>query len=248
MGGMGFIENNKALCMLSVLTTTHMLVEAQKAGVERFFYSSSACVYAAEHQTSPEVVALRRRTPTRPCPRTATAGRSCSASGCAATSRRTSASRPASPATTTSTGPTAPGTAAARRRPAAICRKVAQAKLSGDHRIEIWGDGEQTRSFMYIDDCLEGTLRHHGQRHHRAAQPRQRRARHDQPARRHRRGHRRRQARAQLQPRRAAGRARPQQRQHADPRSSSAGRRRSRLEDGLEQTYRWVYDQLAAQA
>src|ERR1044071_3495188 len=59
MGGMGFIENNKALCMLSVLTSTHMLVEAQKAGVDRFFYSSSACVYAAEHQTSPQVVPLK---------------------------------------------------------------------------------------------------------------------------------------------------------------------------------------------
>ncbi len=56
MGGMGFIENNKAACMLSVLTSTHMLLAARDAGVERYFYSSSACVYAAEHQTSPEVV------------------------------------------------------------------------------------------------------------------------------------------------------------------------------------------------
>src|SRR5690606_4613708 len=59
MGGMGFIENNKALCMLSVLTSTNVLVAARDAGVERFFYSSSACVYAAQHQTSPEVRPLR---------------------------------------------------------------------------------------------------------------------------------------------------------------------------------------------
>ncbi len=59
MGGMGFIENNKAACMLSVLTSTHVLQAAKDAGVERYFYSSSACVYAAEHQTSPDVVALR---------------------------------------------------------------------------------------------------------------------------------------------------------------------------------------------
>src|SRR5665213_3224159 len=59
MGGMGFIENNKALCMLTVLTSTHMLIAANDARVSRFFYSSSACVYAADKQTSPDVSALR---------------------------------------------------------------------------------------------------------------------------------------------------------------------------------------------
>ncbi len=59
MGGMGFIENNKALCMLSVLTNTHMLMAARDRGVERFFYSSSACVYNGEKQKSPDVIALK---------------------------------------------------------------------------------------------------------------------------------------------------------------------------------------------
>src|ERR1700749_2425775 len=59
MGGMGFIENNKALCMLSVLTNTHMLMAAREKGVERFFYASSACVYNGEKQTNPDVVALK---------------------------------------------------------------------------------------------------------------------------------------------------------------------------------------------
>ena len=59
MGGMGFIENNKAACMLSVLTSTHVLLAARDAGVGRYFYSSSACVYAAEHQISPDVIALK---------------------------------------------------------------------------------------------------------------------------------------------------------------------------------------------
>ena len=59
MGGMGFIENNKALCMLSVLTNTHMLIAAKDAGAKRFFYSSSACVYNGEKQTNPDVVALK---------------------------------------------------------------------------------------------------------------------------------------------------------------------------------------------
>ena len=59
MGGMGFIENNKALCMLSVLINTHLLMAARAAGVERFFYASSACVYAADKQTDPDVTALK---------------------------------------------------------------------------------------------------------------------------------------------------------------------------------------------
>src|SRR5256885_1945902 len=59
MGGMGFIENNKALCMLSVLTNTHLLTVARDVGVQRYFFSSSACVYAADKQTSPDLTALR---------------------------------------------------------------------------------------------------------------------------------------------------------------------------------------------
>src|SRR6266446_4338370 len=59
MGGMGFIENNKALCMLSVLINTHLVMAAIKSGVERYFYASSACVYAADKQTDPKVIALK---------------------------------------------------------------------------------------------------------------------------------------------------------------------------------------------
>jgi hypothetical protein len=121
-------------------------------------------------QSSPEVEPLAEPTPTRPCPRTATAGRSCSPSACAATSPRTSASRPGCAATTTSTGPDGTWDGGREKAPAAICRKVATAALTGDHRIEIWGDGQQTRSFTYIDDCLEGHAAADGQRRARAAQ------------------------------------------------------------------------------
>ena len=117
MGGMGFIETNKAECMLSVLINTHMLVAAKEAGTERFFYSSSACVYNGDKQTRRRRrPRSRKRTPTPPCRKTATAGRSCSASACAATSARITASPPAWRAITTSTGPKAPTTAGARRR------------------------------------------------------------------------------------------------------------------------------------
>jgi nucleoside-diphosphate-sugar epimerase len=93
---------------------------------------------------------------TLPCPRTDMAGRSCSASGCAATSLRTTASLPGSRVITTSTGPTVRTTVAEKRlRP--LCRKVITALMTCQRTIEIWGDGEQTRSFMYIDDCIYGT-------------------------------------------------------------------------------------------
>ena len=202
MGGMGFIENNKALCMLS-RADQHAPADGGEAtpASPRFFYASSACVYAADKQTSPDVTPLARgATPIRRCPRTATAGRSSSASGCAGTSARTSASRRGSRATTTSTARTARTTAAARRRRPRSAARSPRRSCRGEHEIEIWGDGEQTRSFMYIDDCVEGIERMMAQRRRRADQPRQQRDGHDQPARRHRRGHRRHQAEAPLQP------------------------------------------------
>ena len=115
MGGMGFIENNKALCMLSVLTSTHVLMAAREAGVDRFFYSSSACVYAADKQTDADVVPLREEDAYPALPEDATAGRSSSASGWPGTSGRTTVSLPESGVTTMSTVRTEPGRAAGRR-------------------------------------------------------------------------------------------------------------------------------------
>ena len=160
MGGMGFIEANKAACMLSVLINTHLLMAAQGRGRRAVLL----LLVGLRLQRRPPAGRRRDRaargaTPIRRCPRTATAGRSSSRSGCAGTSARTSASRRAWRGTTTSTGRTAPTTAGARRRPPRSAARSPQAKLAGEHEIEIWGDGEQTRSFMYIDDCLVGTTR-----------------------------------------------------------------------------------------
>lgn len=157
MGGMGFIENNKALCMLSVLINTHMLLAAKENGVARFFYASSACVYNADKQRAKPSCRCESPTPIRRCPRTAMAGRSSCRSACAITSPRTSASRRASCAITTSTDPFGTWDGGREKAPAAICRKVIHASRTGDLDIEIWGDGKQTCSFMYIDDCLKGT-------------------------------------------------------------------------------------------
>ena len=159
MGGMGFIENNKALCMLSVLTSTHMLVEAQKAGVDRFFYSSSACVYAAEHQTSPEVVPLKEEHAYPAMPEDGYGWEKLFSERMARHFEEDYGLKTRVARYHNIYGPEGTWEGGREKAPAAISRKVAQAVQSGDHRIEIWGDGEQTRSFTYIDDCLEGTLR-----------------------------------------------------------------------------------------
>jgi GDP-D-mannose 3', 5'-epimerase len=159
MGGMGFIESNKALCMLSVLVSTHMLVAARESGVDRFFYASSACVYAAEKQDTPAVEPLREADAYPAMPEDGYgweklfSERMCRhfAEDFGIATRVARYHNVYGPHGTWDGG--------REKAPAAICRKVAIAELTGDHRIEIWGDGEQTRSFTFIDDCLEGTLR-----------------------------------------------------------------------------------------
>jgi GDP-D-mannose 3',5'-epimerase len=157
MGGMGFIETHKAACMLSVLTSTHVLLASRDAGVERYFYSSSACVYAAEYQTNPNVTALREEDAYPAMPEDGYGWEKLfSERMCRHFSEDfgllTRVARYHNVY-----GPSGTYDGGREKAPAAVCRKVAQAKLSGDHQIEIWGDGEQTRSFMYIDDCVFGT-------------------------------------------------------------------------------------------
>jgi GDP-D-mannose 3',5'-epimerase len=157
MGGMGFIENHKAACMLSVLTSTHMLVAARDADVSRFFYSSSACVYAAEHQTDPDVTALKESDAYPAMPEDGYGWEKLF------TERMCRHFREDFGLTTRVAryhnvyGPDGTYEGGREKAPAAICRKIAIAKLTGAHEIEIWGDGEQTRSFMYIDDCVKGS-------------------------------------------------------------------------------------------
>ena len=157
MGGMGFIENNKALCMLSVLTNTHMLIAAKEQGAKRFFFSSSACVYNGEKQTSPDVVPLKESDAYPALPEDGYgweklfSERMCrhfeEDFGLVARVARYH----------NVYGPHGTWTGGREKAPAGMCRKVIEAKLTGRHEINIWGDGHQTRSFMYIDDCVEGT-------------------------------------------------------------------------------------------
>ena len=157
MGGMGFIENNRALCMLSVLINTHLLMAARKSDIQRFFYASSACVYAADKQTSPEVIALKETDAYPAMPEDGYGWEKLFSERMCRHFREDFGLATRVARHHNVYGPHGTYDGGREKAPAAICRKVIQAKLSGRHEIEIWGDGHQTRSFMYIDDCLKGT-------------------------------------------------------------------------------------------
>jgi GDP-D-mannose 3', 5'-epimerase len=157
MGGMGFIENNKALCMLSVLTNTHMLMAAREKGVERFFYSSSACVYNGEKQKNPNVIALKEEDAYPGLPEDGYGWEKLFSERMCRHFEEDFGLQCRVARYHNVYGPLGTWTGGREKAPAAICRKVIEAKASGKHEIEIWGDGKQTRSFMYIDDCTLGT-------------------------------------------------------------------------------------------
>lgn len=157
MGGMGFIENNRALCMLSVMINTHLLLAAQKFSVDRFFYASSACVYAADKQTSEDVIALKEADAYPAMPEDGYGWEKLFSERMCRHFREDFGIVTRVARYHNVYGPHGTFDGGREKAPAAICRKVIQAKLSGKREIEIWGDGNQTRSFMYIDDCLKGT-------------------------------------------------------------------------------------------
>ncbi len=156
MGGMGFIESHKALCMLSVLINTHMLMAAREAGCRRFFFASSACVYAAEKQTSAEVTALKESDAYPAMPEDGYGWEKLFSERMCRHFSEDFGLDTRIARFHNVYGPLGTYDGGREKAPAAVCRKVSEAKLSGRHEIEIWGDGEQTRSFTYIDDCIAG--------------------------------------------------------------------------------------------
>lgn len=157
MGGMGFIETNKALCMLSVLINTHLLNAARDLGVERYFFASSACVYAADKQTSPTVTPLREEDAYPAMPEDGYGWEKLFSERMCRHFTEDFGLETRVARYHNVYGPHGTYDGGREKAPAAVCRKVAEAKLFGGSEIEVWGDGEQTRSFMYIDDCLHGT-------------------------------------------------------------------------------------------
>jgi GDP-D-mannose 3', 5'-epimerase len=156
MGGMGFIEHFRVECLRSILVNTHLTEASWRAGVKRYFFSSSACAYNTELQKSPHVIALKE---SDAYPAMAERGygweKLISEMFCeeywAERGLETHIAR-----FHNIYGPNGTWFGGREKAPAAMCRKVLEAQDSGDLRIEIWGDGEQTRSFCYIDDCLHG--------------------------------------------------------------------------------------------
>jgi nucleoside-diphosphate-sugar epimerase len=156
MGGMGFIENNKALCMLSVLINTHLLIAARMEGVQRFFFASSACVYNAEKQISPNVIPLKEEDAYPAMPEDGYGWEKLFSERMCRHFEEDFGLECRVARFHNVYGPHGTFDGGREKAPAAICRKVIHAKATGRNEIEIWGDGHQTRSFTYIDDCLTG--------------------------------------------------------------------------------------------
>ncbi len=156
MGGMGFIEKNKALCMLSVLINTHMLQASQKHGVRKYFYSSSACVYNGDKQRDPNNPGLKEEDA---YPALAEDGYGWEKLFSERMCRHFAEDYRMYVRVArfhNVYGPNGTWDGGREKAPAAICRKVIEAKTGGSKEITIWGTGHQTRSFMYIDDCVSG--------------------------------------------------------------------------------------------
>ena len=158
MGGMGFIETHKAECMLSVLINTHMLMAARDAKVDRFFFSSSACVYAADKQVDADVTALKEADAYPAMPEDGYGWEKLFSERMCRHFREDFGLETRVARYHNVYGVEGTYDGGREKAPAALSRKIAEAVLTGKHEIEIWGDGEQTRSFMYVDDCVKGTM------------------------------------------------------------------------------------------
>ena len=157
MGGMGFIENNKAECMLSVLINTNLLRACLINKVKKYFFSSSACVYNASKQNKTFIPGLKE---TDAYPADPEDGYGWEKLFSERMCRHFSEDFGLETRVVryhNVYGPLGTFDGGREKAPAAICRKIANAKINKLDEIEIWGDGEQTRSFMYISDCITGT-------------------------------------------------------------------------------------------
>lgn len=158
MGGMGYIEAHRARCMISVLINTNLLCAAKEAGIDRFFFSSSACVYNVDKQRAADVTPLKEEDAYPAMPEDGYGWEKLFSERMCRHFREDFGVQTRVARYHNVYGPHGTWFGGREKAPAALCRKIAEAKLSGKHEIEIWGDGGQTRTFMYIDDCVFGTL------------------------------------------------------------------------------------------
>jgi GDP-D-mannose 3',5'-epimerase len=160
MGGMGFISSHHAQILHNnILISTHTLESARENGVRRYLYTSSACVYPEYRQVDVNVEPLREEHAYPAAPQDAYGWEKLVTERLCAHYREDYGMETRTVRFHNIFGPLGTWKDGREKAPAALCRKMAVAKLTGDPEIEIWGDGEQTRSFCYIDDCVEGIFR-----------------------------------------------------------------------------------------
>jgi nucleoside-diphosphate-sugar epimerase len=157
MGGMGFIELHKAECMLSVLINTNLLQAAKSEGTERFFYASSACVYAADKQETPDVPALKESDAYPAMPEDGYGWEKLFSERMVRHFQEDYGLQGRIARYHNVYGPEGTWQGGREKAPAALARKVALATIYNNPVIDIWGDGEQTRSFTYISDAIYGS-------------------------------------------------------------------------------------------
>ena len=158
MGGMGFIENNKALCMLSVLVNTHMLMACKKFKVKKYFFSSSACAYNKDLQDQPTISGLKETDAYPANPEDGYGWEKLFSERMCRHFLEDYGLDVKVARYHNIYGPNGTYDGGREKAPAALCRKIINSIIENQNSIDVWGDGYQTRSFLYIDDCIEATL------------------------------------------------------------------------------------------
>ena len=159
MGGIGFIENNKAECMLSVLINTHLLKACLKNKVKKYFFSSSACAYNTDLQKDPNIQGLKEEDAYPAMPEDGYGWEKLFSERMCRHFTEDFKLETRVARFHNIYGPYGTFDGGREKAPAALCRKVIEAKIHNKKNIEVWGDGNQTRSFLYIDDCIDAILK-----------------------------------------------------------------------------------------
>ena len=159
MGGMGFIENNKALCMLSVLVNTHMLLACKEFKIKKYFFSSSACAYNKDLQNDTSIIGLKEADAYPANPEDGYGWEKLFSERMCRHFLEDYGLDVKVARYHNIFGPNGTYDGGREKAPAALCRKIINSIINGEDKIDVWGDGKQTRSFLYIDDCVEATLK-----------------------------------------------------------------------------------------
>ena len=159
MGGMGFIENNKAECMQSVLINTNLLIACKEFGIKKYFFSSSACAYNQSIQQEVFIEGLKEDDAYPADPEDGYGWEKLFSERMCRHFMEDYGIQVRIARYHNIYGPYGTFDGGREKAPAALCRKIIKAKKESKNEIEVWGDGMQTRTFLYVDDCIEGTLR-----------------------------------------------------------------------------------------